>query len=183
VLLIAGGLTSVVPWASARAQVQRPVVARIELTRGTVDSQDVLVAKVTANGRAVAHAVVAFSVSRTFGFMTLGQDTTRDDGTATVGFPVGLPGDARGELKFRVTVQSPSDLIGPPFEVTLAGGAPRAAWTANAPRALWSSRAPLPMVATIIFLLLCVWLTYGFVVIQLLAMRQHAGILHTKRGR
>jgi Ni/Fe-hydrogenase subunit HybB-like protein len=171
VLLIAGGLTSVVPWGSARAQVQRPVVARIELTRGTVDSQDVLVAKVTANGRAVAHAVVAFSVSRTFGFMTLGQDTTRDDGTATVGFPVALPGDARGELNFRVTVQSPSDLIGPPLEVKLAGGAPRAAWTANAPRALWSSRAPLPMVATIIFLLLCVWITYAFVVIQLLAMR------------
>jgi hypothetical protein len=104
--------------------------------------------------------------------MTLGQDTTRDDGTATVGFPVGLPGDARGELKFRVTIESPLDLVGPPLEVMLAGGAPRTAWIANAPRALWSSRAPLPMVATIIFLLLCVWITYAFVVIQLLAMRR-----------
>jgi len=171
VLLIAGGLTSVVPWARASAQAQKPV-ARIELTRGTVDSQDVLVAKVTANGRAVPHAVVEFSVSRTFGFMTLAQDTTRNDGTATVGFPVGLPGDAHGELKFRVTVQSPSDLVTPPLEVMLAGGAPRSAWIANAPRALWSSRAPLPLVATIIFLLLCVWITYAFVVIQLVAMRR-----------
>lgn len=170
-LLIAGGLTSVVPWARASAQVQKPV-ARIELTRGTVDSQDVLVAKVTTNGRAVPHAVVEFSVGRTFGFMTVAQDTTRNDGTATVGFPVGLPGDARGELKFRVTVQSPSNLVGPPLEVKLAGGAPHAAWTANAPRALWSSRAPLPLVATIIFLVLCVWLTYAFVVIQLVAMHR-----------
>jgi hypothetical protein len=104
--------------------------------------------------------------------MTLAQDTTRNDGTATVGFPVGLPGDAHGELKFRVTVQSPSDLITQPLEVMLPGGAPRSAWTANAPRALWSSRAPLPLVVTIIFLLLCVWITYSFVVIQLVAMRR-----------
>jgi Ni/Fe-hydrogenase subunit HybB-like protein len=170
ILLIAGALTSVVPWARASAQVQKPV-PRIELTRSMVDSQDVLVAKVSTNGRAVVHAVVEFSVTRTFGVMTLGQDTTRDDGTARVGFPVGLPGDARGELKFRVSIESPSDLIGPPLEVVLAGGAPRVAFIDNVPRALWSSRAPLPMVATIIFLLLCVWITYAFVVIQLLAMR------------
>jgi len=171
ILLIAGALTSVVPWARATAQVQKPV-PRIELTRSMVDSQDVLVAKVSTNGRAVVHAVVEFSVTRTFGVMTLGQDTTRDDGTARVGFPVGLPGDARGELKFRVTIESPSDLIGPPLEVVLAGGAPRVAFIDNVPRALWSSRAPLPMVATIIFLLLCVWITYAFVVIQLVAMRR-----------
>ena len=171
ILLIAGALTSVVPWARASAQVQKPV-PRIELTRSMVDSQDVLVAKVSTNGRAVVHAVVEFSVTRTFGVMTLGQDTTRDDGTARVGFPVGLPGDARGELKFRVTIESPSDLIGPPLEVVLAGGAPRVAFIDNVPRALWSSRAPLPMVATIIFLLLCVWITYAFVVIQLVAMRR-----------
>jgi hypothetical protein len=169
ILLIAGALTSVVPWARASAQVQKPV-PRIELTRSMVDSQDVLVAKVSTNGRAVVHAVVEFSVTRTFGVMTLGQDTTRDDGTARVGFPVGLPGDARGELKFRVSIESPSDLIGPPLEVVLAGGAPRVPLIDNVPRALWSSRAPLPMVATIIFLLLCVWITYAFVVIQLLAM-------------
>jgi hypothetical protein len=132
----------------------------------------VLVAKVSTNGRAVVHAVVEFSVTRTFGVMTLGQDTTRDDGTARVGFPVGLPGDARGELKFRVTIESPADLIGPPLEVVLAGGAPRVPLMDNVPRALWSSRAPLPMVATIIFLLLCVWITYAFVVIQLLAMHR-----------
>jgi hypothetical protein len=120
----------------------------------------------------VSHAVVTFSVTRTFGVMALGQDTTRDDGTARVGFPVGLPGDARGELKFRVSIESPPDLIGPPLEVVLAGGAPRVPLIDNVPRALWSSRAPLPMVATIIFLLLCVWITYAFVVIQLVAMRR-----------
>lgn len=45
---------------------------------------------------------------------------------------------------------------------------------ANAPRALWSSRAPLALIATIIFLLSCVWITYAFVGTQLLAMR-HVG--------
>ena len=129
-------------------------------------------AKVTANGRAVAHAVVAFSVSRTFGFMSLGQDTTRADGTATVKFPVGLPSDARGELDFRVTLQSPPELVSTPLDVKFAGGSPRARWATNVPRALWSSRAPLAMVATIAFLLLCVWVTYAFVVVQLLEMRR-----------
>jgi hypothetical protein len=151
--------------------VQHPA-AQIELTRSTVDSVEVMVAKVTTNGHPVSHAVVDFSVSRTFGFMPVGEDTTQKDGTATIGFPVGLPIDIHGDLIVRVAIQSPPELMGPPLDIKLSGGAPRAAQVTNATRALWSSEAPLPLIATIVFLLLCVWSTYTFVVVQLIAMRR-----------
>ena len=173
-VLLAVGLTSLVPLARAVAQ-GVPSSATVELTRATVDSEDVVAVRVISNGRPVAHAVVELSVRRTFGFMFLAQDTTGNDGIATTAFPVGLPVDIRGGLLVRATVLSPADLVGPPLEVKLSGGAARTVRTASVPRALWSSRAPLPMVATIIFLLLCVWLTYAFVGTQLLAMRHIDG--------
>jgi molybdopterin-containing oxidoreductase family membrane subunit len=170
-LLLAGGLAALTPWARARAQAPAPQRgARIEVTHATEDGQQMVVATVTANGRPVSGAVVAFSVTRTFGIMALGEDRTLDNGTAAVPFPDGLPGDARGELAFQVAVQSPAELSGPAVQVTLAGGSPARAWTADVPRALWSSRAPLGVVGTIVFLLLCVWTTYAFVVGQLVAM-------------
>jgi molybdopterin-containing oxidoreductase family membrane subunit len=173
-VLLAVGLTSLVPVTRAVAQVVPPT-ATVELTRSTIDSEDVVAVKVISNGRPVARAVVELSVRRTFGFMVLAQDTTGNDGTATTGFPGGLPVDIGGELLFRATLLSPPNLIGPPLEVTLRGGAPRTAGTAKVPRALWSSQAPLPLIATIVFLLLCVWSTYTFVLVQLFALRHVAG--------
>lgn len=146
-------------------------VAQIALARATEDGQDMLVATVTANGKPVPNAVVAFAVTRTFGTMALGTDQTLGDGTAAVPFPKGLPVDIGGTLQFEVSVTSPPALAGPPVQVAMAGGAPRPVEAAQAPRALWSSRAPLAMVGTILFLLLCVWSTYGYVVSQLVALR------------
>ena len=159
-----------IAWRSTRAQL--PPAESITLTRATVDSQDFLVARVTANGQVVPKAVVEFSVRRTFGFMVLGQETTGDQGVAMIPFPLGLPVDAQRELLVRVSVQSPANPAGATvLEQKVEGGAPRAATSARSSRALWSSRAPVPMVATIIALLLCVWGTYAFVVGQLVLMR------------
>jgi Ni/Fe-hydrogenase subunit HybB-like protein len=169
VLLIAGGLFALAPWPTARAQ-SVAAKAHIELTRSTEDGQEMLVARVTANRQAVSGADVAFSVKRTFGVMSLGEDQTLKDGSAAVKFPDNLPGDAKGALTFRAEVQAPEELAGVAVEVTLVGGAPARDWSASAPRALWSSRAPLPMVLTICILLLCVWSTYVYVVGQLVAM-------------
>ena len=161
---------SYIPWRSARAQVQP--ADTIMLTRATVDSQAFLVARVTANGKPAPKVVVEFSIRRTFGFMTLGQETTGDQGIAMIPFPLGLPVDSHGELLVRVAIQSPTNSAAAAvLEQKIPGGAPRVATNARASRALWSSRAPLPMVATIIALLLCVWGTYAFVVGQLILMR------------
>jgi molybdopterin-containing oxidoreductase family membrane subunit len=170
-LVLFVGFAALTPWTTARAQAPAPASAvQIALKRTTEDKQEMLVATVTANGRPVKDAVVAFSVTRTFGTMALGEDQTLDDGTAAVKYPSGLPGDSRGELTFSVAVKSPPALAGAPVEVKLGGAQPAHASPMEVPRALWSSRAPLGVVGTILFLLLCVWTTYGFVVSQLAAL-------------
>ena len=170
VIFLASTTISCIPWRSARAQVQP--ADSVTLTRARVDSQDVLVARVTADGHVVPNAVVEFSVRRTFGFMILGQETTGNQGIAMIPFPVGLPGDAQRELLVRVAVQSPTNpAAATVFDQKIAGGAPRVATQTRASRALWSSQTPFPMLATIIALLLCVWGTYAFVVEQLVMLR------------
>ena len=144
--------------------------AHLELKRTSEDGQEMLVATTTVNGQPVAGASVAFSVVRTFGNVALGEDQTLDDGTAAVPYPQGLPGNAHGDLDFRVTVLSPPALASAPVQVTIGGAARSSTAPEDFPRALWSSRAPLAIVGTIAFLLLCVWGTYGFVVVQLAAM-------------
>jgi molybdopterin-containing oxidoreductase family membrane subunit len=169
IVLFTGLLGSIAPWTTAQAQAPQPG-AQVELKRSTEDGQEMLVAKVTVNGKPVAGAVVAFSVARTFGTMALGEDRTLDDGTAAVVFPRGLPGDVNGELAFDAAVQSPATLAGAALHVKMAGGPPARPRSSDVPRALWSSRAPIGVVGTICVLLLCVWTTYLFVVGQLVAM-------------
>jgi hypothetical protein len=171
-LMVAVGLSMLAPRTTARAQaaVTAPPAARIELKRSTEDKVEMLVATVTANGKPVVGAVVTFSIARSFGMMSLGEDQTMDDGTAAVKYPHGLPGDARGEQRFSIAVKSPPALAGPPTEVTLGGAEPIHITPVAVPRALWSSRVPLALVGTIGALLLCVWSTYAFVVSQLVAM-------------
>jgi molybdopterin-containing oxidoreductase family membrane subunit len=184
-LLVAAGVWVFVPWTPASAQAHAgapaaapaavpatPVtsLAHMELKRTSEDGQEMLVATVTVNGQPVAGATLAFSVARSFGNMALGEDQTLADGTAAVPYPQGLPGNASGDLDFSVTMLSPPALASAPVQVTIGGAARPSAAPEEVPRALWSSRAPLAIVGTIAFLLLCVWGTYGFVVVQLAAM-------------
>lgn len=170
VIFLAAATIPCIPWRAARAQIQP--VDSITLTRAQHDSQDFLVSRVTAKGRAVPNALVEFSIRRTFGFMILGQATTGNEGIAMIPFPAGLPADSHGELLVRVAVQAPTNPAAPTIlEQKLTGAVPRTVTKPGASRALWSSRAPLPMLATIIALLACVWGTYAFVVGQLVAMR------------
>jgi molybdopterin-containing oxidoreductase family membrane subunit len=169
-LLVAAGLFALTPWKSAGAQAPASAAVRIDLKRTIEDKQEMLVATVTANGHPVPGAVVAISVARTFGMIELGEDQTLDDGTAAVKYPHGLPGDARGEQTFSLTVKSPPALAGPPVLVKLGGAERLNVAPVEVPRALWSTRVPLALVGTIFTLLLCVWSTYAFVASQLVAM-------------
>ena len=149
-LLLAIGISTATPWMTVGAQAPASASpAQIELKRTTEDKQEMLVAKVTSNGLPVSGAVVAFSVTRMFGIMSLGEDQTLADGTAAVQYPHGLPGDGRGELVFSVEVRSPPALAGPPVQVKLGGAEPVRASRAEVPRALWSSRAPIGIVLSV----------------------------------
>ena len=169
VVFLAWTTISCLPWRRARAQTAPG--AHITLTRERLDSEDFLAARVTEDGHVVPNAVVEFSVRRAFGLLVLGQETTGNAGIAMIPFPVGLPADPQGGFLVRVAVQSSTTPAAAVIEQRVAGSGPRAAEKAHSLRALWSSRAPLPMVATIIALLACVWSTYAFVVGQLVMMR------------
>jgi molybdopterin-containing oxidoreductase family membrane subunit len=163
--LLAGGLAVLaLPARAARPQQQ----AHVELRRTTEDGQDMLVAKVTVNGRAARGVTVGFFVQRWLGQLELGRDQTLEDGTAAVEFPRGLPGGARGELHVRAAVLNPENIAGVGVDVVLEGGAPARQADTGFPRALWAPRAPVGLLGTLAFLLLCVWLTYAFAFGQLL---------------
>jgi molybdopterin-containing oxidoreductase family membrane subunit len=177
--LVVGPLMSFGPARAAEAQtpasiseaaLPRLTNVRIAVKRSTEDGQDMIVATVTADGRPVAGATVAFSVPRTFGNMTVGTDQTMSDGSAAVPFPQGLAGDVAGQLQVRATLQAPAELAGTSVAAAIRGDKPAQTTSDTEPRALWSARPPLALVATIGCLLLCVWSTYAFVAGQLIAM-------------
>jgi Ni/Fe-hydrogenase subunit HybB-like protein len=144
---------------------------RVEVTREVEDGEAVLLATVTAAGLPVAGARVGFFVARLFGEMQLGEDITLDDGTAAVAFPQDLPGDAAGELTVIARVLAPEELAGAGTEVVVGGAMVAPAAAGALPRALWSDRTPIGIVIVIIALLLIVWTTYAFVVLQLVRIR------------
>ena len=165
------GLLSVTLALRARAA-ESPVIS---LSSNIEDGKVMLVATVTAVGKPVENAKVAFFAQRTFGQIALGTEATLDDGTAAVPFPSTLPGDENGRLKLS------ADLAGQPkgaerihTEGTFAGGKPFSPESLAFPRALWAPRAPWILLATIAALVGVVWGAFGYVVFQLNCIRKEA---------
>jgi len=169
--LLAAALPASAP-SSAPAAASAVVAPVIELTRSVEDGKPVLTAKVTQDGKPAAGVTVMFSVKRTFGAIALGQDVTLDDGTAAVPFPDSLPGETDGTLKIRALLIAPEAYES--REITLALPAIREApaRTRTFPRELWSPRAPVSLLATLLVLLGGVWLTYGYVILQIKKIKQ-----------
>jgi hypothetical protein len=156
---------------------QQKAVARptVSITATVEEGKKLLVATVTRDGEPVADVKVAFFAQRTFGLLSLGQDTTLDDGTAAAPFPQSLPGGATGELQFIAEITDPPEFAALRGQATLPGGlASKPVATEPFPRALWAPRAPLPLVLTIGVLVGGVWCTYAYVVVQLMKIRKGA---------
>ena len=157
------------------AQVTTAPATAVSLGIITEDGQKLLRATVLIGGKPVENATVQFSVQRTFGNLKLGEDKTLDDGTAAVKFPVGLPGNAAGELTFVAEVKSPDQFAGICCELRSPGGlAARPPDTDPFPRALWSPHAPVALLATLGAMMGGVWITYAFVISQIIAIRKGA---------
>lgn len=155
------------------SRAEAAVPARIALSVSTEDGTKMLVATVTLAGKPATNLKVSFFAHRTFGALTLGTDTTLDDGTAAVNFPASLPGDAKGEL------QLGAEIVGQPESRVLAvfpGGMPFHPTREEFPRALWSSRAPWLVLATVALLVALVWGAFAYVVFQLCGIRAAATV-------
>jgi Ni/Fe-hydrogenase subunit HybB-like protein len=148
-----------------------PSTHQVEVTKEEEAGETVLVATVTTAGRPVEGARVGFFTARLFGEMALGEDFTLDDGTAAVPFPHDLRGDAAGRLHVVARVLAPEEAEGAWGEAVMDGAAVASPAAGELPRALWSDRAPIGVMVVIASLLLIVWVTYGFVVVQLVRIR------------
>ena len=181
-LLISSGLaqtTVTVPaTATASATATAPatttsspaVTAELKIQLTTEEGKKQIQATLTAGGKPVEGATVAFTVKRTFGNLPIGKDQTLDDGTAAVTFPADLPGGATGELQVIASVQAPTKYSQITARATFSGAATIHPSDDEFPRALWAPRAPWLLVGTIVGILAAVWCVYAYVLAQLWAL-------------
>jgi len=146
---------------------------QIIIATTTEEGQRMLQAVVKADGKPLENAAVRFYVVRTFGNLLVGEDKTLDDGSAAVKFPTGLPGSTDGSLCIIAQVKEPAQYA-TYSQATLAGGTPNSMEQITFPRALWGRRAPWPLLLAIGVPLGGVWITYAFVVAQIIAIRKGA---------
>ncbi|MBI3462216.1 MAG: hypothetical protein HY000_04030 [Planctomycetes bacterium] len=144
----------------------------IALTTAVEEGKRMLVATVTLEDKPLEGVQVAFFVERTFGLLSLGVEETLDDGTAAVPFPEGLPGGPTGKLRIVAQINEPAEYASVRAQATVDGGVVVPLKVEPFPRALWAPKAPLALVLTIAVLMGGVWLTYAYVLAQLLKIRK-----------
>lgn len=149
---------------SAPASAPAPSAAVVTISRTVEGGKPMLVAKVTLADKPVAGVTVAFFLSRTFGDIALGKDSTLDDGTAAVEFADSLPGDDQGQLNIRTELTAPEAYAGQNTRFALPAARKADSRRLEIPRTLWASHAPFGLIATLGVLLGGVWLTYTIVV-------------------
>jgi hypothetical protein len=145
----------------------------ITLKPAVEEGKKVLQAVVMLDGKPLPDIKVRFGIVRTFGIAWLGEDSSDADGIAAIPFPQELPGNERGELEATANITSPAAWAGRQQMQWIPGGLAVIPPTNPAfPRALWSARTPLPLLASILGAVGAVWLTYAFVITQILAIRK-----------
>lgn len=151
--------------ASEEKTISQPKIA---ITKETEAGEKILLATLTLQGEPLEGVEVAFFVKRTFGWLSLGKEVTLDDGTAAVPFPEDLPVPGDGHLEIKAQIVSPESFASLEQTVRLEGGVPVVFHEEPFPRALWAPRAPVPLLWTLSLILVGVWGTYFYVIVQLL---------------
>jgi len=155
------------PW-SAFAQTTQPTIS---LTTDVEDGKKMVQATVTLSGKPLENVVLQYFVQRTFGNLQIGQDTTLDDGTSAVNFPTTLPGASDGNLHLIVRIKDPAKYASVSSMAIFPADVQAAREGDAFPRALWAPRAPLALMASIFVILAGVWLSYSFVIGQVMTIR------------
>lgn len=120
----------------------------------------------------VKDATVGIYVKRLFLPQKAGEGTTDENGEATVEFPNGLPGDAKGNLTLLAKVDENETYGYLEASSVQNWGKPVSDKMEDQPRALWSSHPPLWMLITFALLMLVVWGHYAVIVLQLFRLRK-----------
>ena len=168
--IILAAVLFVSPLFAQTTQSAAPSTAEIKLLLTTEDGRKQLQATVTADGKPLENATVAFTVKRTFGQLDIGKDQTLDDGTAQIPFPVDLPGGTTGQLDVTAIVQAPTKYANTSAHATFGGAAILIPSDDEFPRSLWAPRAPWLLIVTIAGILAIVWCVYAYVAGQLWAI-------------
>lgn len=150
--------------------------AKLEITPVKEDSLLSVKLKFTEISAGVEKPVkdlaVGVYVKRLFLPQKIGEGTTDENGEATIEFPTGIPGDAKGNLTLIGRIDE-NDTYGNLEASSLQQwGTPVSDKIQQQPRALWSSHPPLWMLITFIVLMLAVWGHYAVIVLELFRLRK-----------
>lgn len=156
----------------AQVQATSAPAPELKITTTTEDRQKLIQAAVMLAGKPLNKVTVEFYVKRTFGNLLLGHDTTLEDGTAAVPFPEGLPGGRTGELVVIAAITDPNQYSQIRAEATIPGGAIVTPSADTFSRTLWAPQAPVLLILAITAILVLVWGTYGYIVVQLFKLRK-----------
>lgn len=148
-----------------------PPVVSISAKVTEEDGKPEVLATVLADGKPAPNVGVTFLLHRSFGDLTLGTDTTLDDGTAAAPFHKELAADQQGGWTFKITLTSPDAFAGQAQTIRMA--APTATVTSAAtPRELWARHAPWSLLLTVLILVGSVWGVYSYTAYQLFLIKQ-----------
>lgn len=115
---------------------------------------------------------VRFFAQRLFGLLPLGEAEADEQGIASIPFPKDLPGDAEGNVEVVAKAEDEDGIESIGRVVIVSWGLPVSAHQDPFPRALWAPRAPRGLIAVTCVLFGGVWLTYGYVLSQLVRIRR-----------
>ena len=171
--IIACALLALAGVTQAAARAADLVTPTVSVAPGEEEGKKQLVATVKADGKPLENVQVTFKAQRLFGELILGTDKTLDDGTASIPLPVDLPGGTDGQL--HITALTTATAKYAAGLGTLSVPAPREALPSLDPRSLAAAHAPYGLIATVVLTVGGVWLTYAYIVLQIVRLRK-AGI-------
>lgn len=150
--------------------------ARLEITALKEDSllsvQVKLVDEGSGTETPIKEATVGIFVKRLFLPLKVGEGTTDENGEATIEFPNGLPGDAKGNLTIIGRLDE-NEIYGNLEAASVQQwGVPVSDKIQDQPRALWSTHPPIWMLITFIILMVTVWGHYIVIVYELFRLRK-----------
>ena len=130
-----------------------------------------------ANGESkpVKDVTVKFFVQRSFGDMPAGEEctaTTDDTGLATFNFPKKIPGDTAGSIVVVAKILDNEQFGNLENRTVVKWGVAVPYEKDPFPRALWAPKSPIQIILTLCILFGGVYITYGYVISQLRAIKK-----------